>query len=210
MQGVASKDLLRIGGRSALGRALEMLCSIDAIVRIVVLAVAPLSVKSVLEEVERHSTKPFEVTQSGRETLERMRVGLPLLQGCTHVLLHEASRPFASRDLALRVLQAAYAHEAAFPAVRSPDPLRVIEGGRLVRDFLDSSAVLAQDPQAFTYPLLTHAYQAAGGGEIAIEDEAQLVSAFGHEVIAVEGEPWNIKLVDADDVAWLETYVKSL
>ncbi len=184
-----------------------MICSIDDVIRIVLLVVAPLRSTGLLGDSGRRCLKPVEVIPSGSDLLERMQAGLPLLGDCTHVLVHEASRPFASRDLALRVLQAAYRHGAAFPAVTSPDPIYQVEGRRVVRDFSDSTTVLAQSPQAFSCSLLARASLAAGNGGLAIDDEAQLVAALGHDVIAVAGEPWNIKLLDTDDVAWLETLV---
>jgi 2-C-methyl-D-erythritol 4-phosphate cytidylyltransferase/2-C-methyl-D-erythritol 2,4-cyclodiphosphate synthase len=115
-------------------------------------------------------------------------------------VVHDAARPFASADLIDRTIAAAARSGAAVAAVEARDTVKIVAhtsaplvvGGTLPR----TSVYLAQTPQAFLRSLLA---EALAGVEDAT-DEAALVEKAGHEVVIVEGEPWNIKVTTPDDV----------
>jgi 2-C-methyl-D-erythritol 4-phosphate cytidylyltransferase len=206
--GRGSKGLVRLNGRTTLARAVELFLGLDEVDRIVV-AAPPSRIDIARQEVETlHPRKPVKVEPGGESRQESVRAGLAALGDCDYVLVHDAARPLASAALVRRVLAAAVESGAAFPAIAPRDAVKRVEGGRLVESLDRSRVVLAQTPQAFSYELLLRAHREAADAGLVGDDDAQLVSASGHEVTVVEGEPANIKLTTPEDLEVLEAVIR--
>ena len=121
------------------------------------------------------------------------------------ILIHDAARPFVSAEVIARTIDAAYAHGAAVAAIpvrdtvkQAGDPDR--DGSRPIRATIPRDTVfLAQTPQAFRREVLARALDE--GRSIDATDEAMLVERLGLPVHVVEGDPRNIKITTADDLA---------
>jgi len=151
----------------------------------------------------------------------------------THVAVHDAARPVADAAMIDRVFEAAATHPTVVPATRvaatvkrvdaepakpptDDDPLDAILGsaGKTtidaypVRETVPRANLwLAQTPQVVEINLLRRAYQAVADGQIdtaAITDDVGLVEALGEPVVAVEGDPLNIKITVQDDLKFAE------
>ena len=206
--GRGSKALVRLNGKTTLARVLELFLALDEIDRIVV--VGP---PSRLENAERevaalHPRKPVTVKAGGESRQESVRAGLAALGECDFVLVHDAARPLVTATLVRRVLAAAVESGAAFPAISPRDAVKRVEGNRLVESLDRSRIVLAQTPQAFPRKILERAHREAADAGLVGDDDAQLVSATGHAVTAVEGEPANIKLTTPEDFEVVEALIK--
>lgn len=141
---------------------------------------------------------------------------------CTHVAVHDAARPCTPPELIDRVFAAARSHKAVIPAIDAPDtikrvepaavdaapadPLDAILGGagkpdlaaRPVKETLDrTNLVLVQTPQVFALEVLKRAYAQQ---DLASTDDAQLVERLGEPVVAVKGDPRNIKITRSADL----------
>jgi 2-C-methyl-D-erythritol 4-phosphate cytidylyltransferase len=206
--GKGSKALVRINGKTTLARAVQLFLSLDEITRIVVVG-PPARLELARQEVAALAPrKPVIVAPGGPSRQDSVRGGLEALGHCDYVLVHDAARPMASAALCRRVLQAAMESGAAIPGLPPRDAVKRVEGGRLVESLDRSHLVLAQTPQAFSFPLLLKVHvQATDSGQVA-DDDAQLVAASGHEVSVVEGEPTNIKLTTLEDLEVLEALLK--
>jgi 2-C-methyl-D-erythritol 4-phosphate cytidylyltransferase len=206
--GRGSKALLPLNGRTPLARALELFLSLEEVGRVVVVA-PPARLEEARAEVgQLEPSKPVEVCPGGATRQESVRAGLARLAGTDYVLVHDAARPLASATLCRRVLAAAVESGAAFPALPPRDAVKRVEGNRLVENLDRSRIVLAQTPQAFSYPLLVKAHFEAHETGLAGDDDAQLVAAAGHPVTVVEGEPTNLKLTTAEDLEVLEALLR--
>jgi len=119
------------------------------------------------------------------------------------VLIHDAARPFASAALTSRVLAAARARGAAIPAVPVTDTIKAVAADGRVTATLDRATLRAvQTPQAFRFDALLAAHRrAAAAGRHDFPDDAALAEWAGLEVSVVEGDPRNIKLTSANDIA---------
>lgn len=117
------------------------------------------------------------------------------------VLIHSASHPLASVDLARRVLDEVLAGaDGVMPLLPAADTIKRREpDGSLTtvgRDGLGS----AQAPMAYRRTMLDAAFDAAGdtgadGGGPPV-DESLLVEAIGGRVIGIDGEPTNLHVTD--------------
>jgi len=206
--GRGSKALVRLNGRTAVARAVELFLALDEVDRIVVvgppaqLDLARLEVEALLP------AKSVLVCPGGETRQQSVRAGLKALEGCGFVLVHDAARPMASPALVRRVLAAALQTGAALPGIRPRDAVKRVEGGRLVENLDRSHLVMAQTPQGFDYQLLERAhFQAADAGLVG-DDDAQLVAAAGYAVAVVAGEATNLKLTTPDDLELLEALLR--
>jgi 2-C-methyl-D-erythritol 4-phosphate cytidylyltransferase/2-C-methyl-D-erythritol 2,4-cyclodiphosphate synthase len=122
------------------------------------------------------------------------------------VLVHDAARPFLSRELVTRVIDGARSHGAAVPGLPLTDTVKqVAPSGRIHGSPDRASLRTVQTPQAFRFDVLLAAHrQAAESGEYDLTDDAAVVERAGHAVYVVEGDEENVKLTTADDFARAE------
>jgi 2-C-methyl-D-erythritol 4-phosphate cytidylyltransferase len=206
--GLGSKALVRLNGRTTLARVVDLFLGLEEIERIVVVG-PPARLEKARAEVELLAPrKPVAVCAGGETRQQSVHAGLALLHGCTHVLVHDAARPLASPQLIRRVLAAAFESGAAIPGLPPRDAVKRVEGGRLVENLDRTRVMLAQTPQGFAYPLLVRAHFEAAETGLEGDDDAALVSAGGHVVTVVEGEPGNLKLTTAEDLEVLEALIR--
>jgi len=206
--GRGSKALVQLNGRTTLARVLDLFLGLDEVDRIVV-AGPPARLESARREVEAaRPRKPVVVCAGGDTRQQSVRAGLAALGDCDYVLVHDAARPLASAALVRRVLAAALESGAAFPGLPPRDAVKRVEGHRLVESLDRSQVVLAQTPQAFSYPLLVRAHFEAADAGVVGDDDAQLVAAAGHDVTVVEGEPTNLKLTTQEDLEVVEALIR--
>jgi 2-C-methyl-D-erythritol 4-phosphate cytidylyltransferase len=168
-------------------------------------------------EVERARSLGADVVVAGGATRSAsVREGLANVPASAEiVVVHDAARPLASPELFAAVLAPLLEALDAGPG-RSTSPMldavvcalpvadtlkRVdVENGTVTATVDRSALVTVQTPQAFRASVLRRAH--AGGRDAT--DDAALVEAIGGTVRVVPGEPRNVKLTVASDLALLE------
>jgi len=140
------------------------------------------------------------VIEGGERRQDSVRNGLRFVDPSHDlVLIHDAARPFVSRGLVCRTAKAAYRHGAAVPAVPVTDTVKIVDRRGWVRETPSRDSIrAAQTPQAVRRALLMRAYQSSKGQDAT--DDVQLVERAGGRVVAVEGDPRNIKLTTREDL----------
>jgi 2-C-methyl-D-erythritol 4-phosphate cytidylyltransferase / 2-C-methyl-D-erythritol 2,4-cyclodiphosphate synthase len=118
------------------------------------------------------------------------------------VLVHDAARPFVSRELIANTIAAASEHGAAIAAVPVRDTVKrttAVRGSRIIRETLPREEIfLAQTPQGFRREVLEAAMSAAATMDVT--DEAMLVERAGIPVHIVTGDPANVKITTPEDL----------
>lgn len=118
------------------------------------------------------------------------------------VAIHDAARPFASPDLFRRVLRAVErGPDGAVPVLPVADTVLRVHGqvveGVEPRDEL----ALGQTPQAFRTAALREAHANAEAVGASFTDDASMLRWAGYEVLAVPGDPDNVKITTLADLA---------
>jgi 2-C-methyl-D-erythritol 4-phosphate cytidylyltransferase len=215
-----------LGGRPVLHRTIELFTQLDQVKVIVVAGPADDEAFDAfkLRHGDRLGFYGATLVRGGLthryETVRNALAHVPAT--CSHVAVHDAARPCASPELIARVLEAAADHDAVIPAVpvsdtlkrvgaaltdTKADPLAAIFGtqaspARAVRPIeatVDRASLVAvQTPQVFRRELLLRAYQQTN---LESTDDAQLVERLGERGVTVAGEPGNIKITLAGDLA---------
>lgn len=123
------------------------------------------------------------------------------------VLVHDAARPFVSRQLITKSIAAAQEFGAAIPALAITDAVKRVHASGEVQDTLDRDELrLVQTPQAFQFGQLREAHRrAAEANLLDFPDDAALAQWAGIKVNVFAGEHSNIKLTTPEDFSRAET-----
>ena len=131
------------------------------------------------------------------------------------VLVHDAVRPFVTREQIERLIAETRARGAAILGIPAIDTVKEVKRASLPEDVALISAtipreriVLAQTPQAFSYALLRDAFRKAQQDDVTASDEAALVERFGHDVFVVLGSERNIKITRPSDMDLARFYLE--
>ncbi|MBI3406524.1 MAG: 2-C-methyl-D-erythritol 4-phosphate cytidylyltransferase [Acidobacteria bacterium] len=134
---------------------------------------------------------------------------------CELVVVHDAVRPFVTREQIKRVIAEARARGAAILGIPAIDTVKEVKRASLPQDVALISAtipreriVLAQTPQAFHTALLKEAFARAQADGVTGSDEAMLVERLGHEVFVVQGSDRNIKITRPADMELARFYLE--
>ncbi|KXG86645.1 bifunctional 2-C-methyl-D-erythritol 4-phosphate cytidylyltransferase/2-C-methyl-D-erythritol 2,4-cyclodiphosphate synthase [Agrobacterium bohemicum] len=141
----------------------------------------------------------------GQMRQQSVLAGLKSLEGkgITHVMIHDAVRPFIDADLLRRIADAlADGADAVLPAVPVVDTLKRGQDGLVGTTVSRSNLYAAQTPQSFDYPLILKAHtDAETSGRTDFTDDAAIAEWAGIPVKLVEGLVDNIKLTLKRDIA---------
>lgn len=128
-----------------------------------------------------------------------VQLGLKALEDPTHVLIHDAARPFCSADLITRVLDALSEADGAFAALPVVDALWKIDGIEALSPIPRTGLWRAQTPQAFRYEEILRAYYAVNDANAA--DDVEIARKAGLHVNVVQGTEENFKITMSSDLA---------
>lgn len=214
-----------LGGRPLLHRTVELFVNHDAPSFIIV--AGPAEENGYAEFKLRHGDKlallGVALCPGGQDhrwqTVQRALEHVP--SDCTHIAVHDAARPCASRQLIDRVVEAARKHDAVIPAIDVADTIKRVSAAAKVEQDIDpldallgvapstskvrtveetiprENVVAVQTPQVFEADLLRRAY---AQDNLSSTDDAGLVERLGEKVVVVEGEATNIKVTRPGDV----------
>ncbi|HTO30345.1 MAG TPA: bifunctional 2-C-methyl-D-erythritol 4-phosphate cytidylyltransferase/2-C-methyl-D-erythritol 2,4-cyclodiphosphate synthase [Pararhizobium sp.] len=132
--------------------------------------------------------------------------GLKALEGTgiTHVMIHDAARPFVDHALLDRCHASLVGGaEAALPAIAVADTLkRSTPDGTVAETVPRASLFAAQTPQCFRFaPILAAHERAASSGRSDFTDDASIAEWAGMSVALIEGSVDNVKLTIKRDIA---------
>jgi 2-C-methyl-D-erythritol 4-phosphate cytidylyltransferase/2-C-methyl-D-erythritol 2,4-cyclodiphosphate synthase len=130
-----------------------------------------------------------------------VRLGLDALSAAApaRVLIHDAARPFASSALIDRVLAAEA--DAVVPVLPVANTLKRVAGATVTETVGREGLFAAETPQAFRFSLIRDAHERAAAARLDFTDDAAVAEWAGATVQAVPGDPANVKLTTAEDIA---------
>jgi len=194
------KQFVDLGGRTMLQRSVAAFDAHPEVNAIVV--VLP---EAMVTDGPSHvgaTNRPCRCVAGGARRQDSVRLGLAALDPAMDiVLVHDAARPFVTPDVIDRVIAETRARGAAVPALQARETVkRVRPGATVVAETVPRGEVwLAQTPQGFRRSVLDAAM--ARGATVDATDEAMLAEQAGLPVGVVPGDPGNLKITSADDLA---------
>jgi 2-C-methyl-D-erythritol 4-phosphate cytidylyltransferase len=187
------KAFVKFGERTLVAACLETFEDHDGIDGIVVAVPEGFETDMSLIADDIGAGKIAAAVPGGASRAESVANALQCLPDSAHfVLVHDAARPLVGEALIDRVMQGL----AETDTVKRLGP-----DGSVAETFDRSSLRAVQTPQGFPVERLRAAIAQAAGALAAATDCASLVEAAGGRVVCVEGDPRNLKITTADDLA---------
>src|SRR5579864_2279105 len=160
--------------------------------------------------------QPVRVVKGGDSRQDSVAAALNEVPNDTEiVLVHDAVRPFVTREQIVRVIEEARRCQAAILGVPAMDTVKEVKRASLPEDVAlitgtipRERVVLAQTPQAFATKLLKEAFARAEADGVNASDEAGLVERLGRNVHVVLGSERNIKITRPADMDLARFYLE--
>jgi len=203
--GGVNKALRLCQGKALIAHAISALLASKRIHHLVIATRSqdiPLLQKVAAEEIGEKCG--FDVVGGGTERQDSVAAALAVVpESSTHVLVHDAARPFTPIAVIERVVTALEEHDAVVPAIAVVDTIKQVSGSIVITTLDRTSLRAIQTPQGFTRTLLTRALAEATADRFLGTDDASLVERLGNTVHWVEGDMANRKVTTPEDNTWL-------
>jgi 2-C-methyl-D-erythritol 4-phosphate cytidylyltransferase len=149
------------------------------------------------------------IVKGGVTRQDSVSAGILAIEGkADFVLVHDAARPFCSKELIAKIVESVKTMRACIAAVPVKASLkRVIADGTISQTIKRADVWEAQTPQAFAYDLLKTAHDKARQDKYLGTDESELVERMGHPVRVIPGEDSNIKITTPHDFEYAIKYL---
>lgn len=189
--GGKKKPLLRLDGKPLIVHVLAAFRGIAD----VVIAVPP----GEIERWKRLLKVKARFVEGGARRQDSVANALAAAPESTHVLVHDAARPFPGRETVRRVMAATLRTGAAIPGLAVADTLKRVKGGLVSETVSREGLWRVQTPQGVRADWLRVAFARAAREKWDVTDEAMLLEKYGRPVEVVEGDPRNVKVTTAAD-----------
>jgi 2-C-methyl-D-erythritol 4-phosphate cytidylyltransferase/2-C-methyl-D-erythritol 2,4-cyclodiphosphate synthase len=192
------KALIQLGDRTLLEHAISSLSAVAD--QIVVTAPAGFE-----DQIRALVGSDVTVVIGGATRSDSVRAGLAVIQGADFVLVHDAARALATRELAASVVAALRGGDVAVvPALPVVDTLQNVDAKGYITGPVDRTPLRRiQTPQGFSYTVLKSIHESASDAT----DDSTLASLAGHKVRVVEGEERALKITTPSDLATALTFL---
>jgi 2-C-methyl-D-erythritol 4-phosphate cytidylyltransferase len=143
-----------------------------------------------------------DAVEGGPVRSDSVRRALAAAPEATVAVVHDAARPFVTRELVERCIAVlGDGYDGAIAATPVVDTVKQVdEGRRVVRTLERSSLWVVQTPQVFVADVLRRALDVDESTLAAATDDASLVEAAGGSVRVVEAPAENFKVTTAVDL----------
>src|ERR1700733_4488494 len=217
-QAAISKQFTELGGTPILIHTLRKFAAVDAVSEIWIALreneMAGFRARLQMEPEDILKQKA-ELVVGGEHRQQSVENALNAVRAAADdiVLVHDAVRPFVTREIIEEVIEAAVKYGAAIAGLPAVDTVKQVERtaeGALIKATIPRAGiVMAQTPQGFRYSVLKKAFDEASRDGFLGTDEASLVERSGHEVAVVMGSPRNIKITAPADMELADFYLKA-
>jgi len=195
------KQYMPVAGRAVLAHAWVALAAHPAVERILV------AIGEGQERLARAALAPLtaapELVAGGATRRDSVRAALDRLaaEGApSHVLIHDAARPFLPAGVLDRLIAAAESHDAAIPVLPIADTLVRGSEARMGEDVARDGLYRVQTPQMFHFETIMRAHRETPA-DAPVTDDAGMLRALSVPVAMVEGDAMLEKLTYSGDLA---------
>ncbi|MFA0816715.1 MAG: 2-C-methyl-D-erythritol 4-phosphate cytidylyltransferase [Anaerofustis sp.] len=210
MNAEKNKNFLCIQGYPVLSYSLTVFCQCKEIQEII-LVHKPGDRKEIDNAVNiAKPDKPIKLVFGGETRQQSVYFGLGAVDPkSVYTVIHDAARPFVTREIIENCLRAAKQHEAACAAVKAKDTYVLANRGEIESSLNRDLLYLIQTPQIFRSELILRAHEAARADNVEATDDTTLVKRIGHPVALTPGSYDNIKLTTYDDLLFAEMIMRN-
>ena len=164
--------------------------------------VAPESdVHNYRQVLDRFEFRNVQVTKGGARRQDSVRSGLRLLSKSERVAIHDAARPFLTKEFLVGLFETAKTRRAVVPGLAIYETIKEIDNeGFIKQTHPRNRFVRIQTPQIFDRELIRNLHEKLSGREHEFTDDAMLAEHVGEQVFCAKGDPQNIKVTTPEDL----------
>lgn len=205
MEAGQPKQFLPLHGKTILQHTLETFHSFDPTFKYVV-ALPDSSIDFWKNHVKiKKISVPHTIVAGGKERFHSVRNALASINGKGIVAIHDAVRPFVSKQTLKNCFEGVKKFGNAVPVVEVSDSIRIITASG--SDVVNRSLVKrVQTPQCFLLSEIKKAYEQEYDPKFT--DDASVAEAMGMKINLVQGNPENIKITTPFDMKLAEVFGK--
>ncbi len=192
------KQYQDIGGGSALELSIKAFYSNKLIDKVCV--VISKDHKPLFDAINKKFNNKLICCMGGKLRQDSIRAGLIKLKEHKPdlVLIHDAARPFVSKEIIQNVVGGLKTNDAALPAIKVKDTIKVVDNNIVKQTPNREKLYIAQTPQGFNYRLITKLHEKYKGK--AFTDDVALAEKDGIKIKIVEGDDSNYKITTPEDM----------
>ena len=212
-----SKQFTELGGTPILIHTLRKFAAVDAVSEMWI-ALRENEIAGFRARLESDAAdvlkKKVEFVVGGEHRQQSVESALNAVEAAADdiVLVHDAVRPFVTREIIQEVIEGARKYGAAVAGLPAVDTVKQVERtseGALIKATIPRAGiVMAQTPQGFRYGLLQQAFAEATADGFVGTDEASVVERAGLPVAVVHGSQVNLKITQPGDLELAEFYLR--
>lgn len=209
MKSKVNKPYIEVGGRKILEITLDTITTIKEIDEIILVIRKDDEsfVRNIISKYDRDIKYVYGKTTRELSTFEGLKA---LSEKSDLVLTHDGVRPFASRELFLKIIEGLRDNKAVITATKSKDTVKIVDDNMYV-DFTPNRDYVynIQTPQAFDKRLIFEMYKDYIQSEFKVTDDSQLFEFFDRSepVKVVHGEYSNIKITTQEDIIFAKAFL---
>ena len=218
MNSDVKKQYMEIGGKPLIYYSLKTFE--ESMIDDIVLVVSKGDIDYVRTEiVQKYGfDKVTAVVEGGLYRYHSVRLGLEAAApDCDYAFIHDGARPFVTKDIILRALNAVKEYGACVVGMPVKDTIKIADEKGFAATTPDRNLTwMVQTPQVFSYKMILELYQRLDREEgelmakgINITDDAMVVEYCSDKKIKlVEGAYTTIKITTAEDIPAAEAILK--
>ena len=202
------KPLVKIAGKPIIAHTLCALSASNKIGRIVI-AVHKDHFDKFNEILKRFPIKKrIDLVLGGATRRDSVENCLKTIESCADlILIHDAVRPFVSKDLITRLLKEAKTSPAVICGMPLKATIKQVTGVFVEKTLNRDNLWEIQTPQVFRKDVLIKAYKEYT--DKTVTDDASLVEKLGVRVSVIYGSYFNIKITTPEDLVFAKAIVKT-
>jgi 2-C-methyl-D-erythritol 4-phosphate cytidylyltransferase len=202
-----SKPLVKVGTKPLLAYSLKAFARNPRVNEIIVV-VSQSNARAVSVMLKDfHPAKIKKIILGGKRRQDSVSNGLKSLDAKADlVIIHDAARPFITKEMIDNIMREASEAGAAIAAVPVKATIKEVSGDYVKKSLERSSLWEIQTPQVFKRSLIQQAYERFGKCDVT--DDAMLVERMGVKPRVVYGSYTNIKVTTPEDLVIAEAIAK--
>lgn len=200
-----NKQYIKIKGKEVIAHTIDVFYKNSSINEIIVCIKKEEEAFFRTNIIDKYEYKNIKIAYGGSERQDSINNGLKeISKECNIVLIHDGARPFIDHSIIDNSINIAKEKGAVVVGVPVRDTIKIVSRETIENTPERSTLWQAQTPQAFTYDLITKAYEEAYKSNYYGTDDSMLVENIGKSVTMIMGSYENIKITTPEDIDYAE------
>jgi 2-C-methyl-D-erythritol 4-phosphate cytidylyltransferase len=166
----------------------------------IILVVPKGSQDTIKQEIKKISDKPVKIIVGGINRQDSVKNGIQASSvNADLVVIHDAVRPFVTKELIANCISACSCSDGAIIAVQSVDTIKYSKDDTIEKTINREFIWMAQTPQVFNKAKLLKAYKNHSLDNSFVTDESSIMENMGYSITIVPGVENNFKVTTIED-----------